>query len=134
MTQLLNLACNKPSERFISEEQLRNQLAQQVLSNESKVQQLSQFGVDERSGISIDFFFITNDSSKAKELSGELASMQYHLNKIHPSANNQELWVVSGSSSRMNMKLRELNDWTNSLSKIAFRYDCAFNGWNPVTE
>lgn len=55
MTQLLNLACNKPSERFISEEQLRNQLAQQVLSNESKVQQLSQFGVDERSGISIDF-------------------------------------------------------------------------------
>lgn len=132
---LLSCSSNKENkQRFITEEQLKIQVVAQDSINAHKLGELKKFGVDEKSGISIDFFFVTDDSSKAINLTTELIALNYHLNNIHPSSGNQNLWVASGSSSRVNMELQSLNAWTDSLCNTGFRHDCAFNGWNPVTE
>lgn len=134
LTVILSGTCSQSPEKFVSAAQVETLLRQQSSINEKKLQQLRQFGVDEKSGISVDFFFATDDSLKALRLADELTSLQYHMNAIHPSSNNRLLYVASGSSSRMVMNLPSINAWTDSMYHMGFRNDCLFSGWNPVTE
>lgn len=131
---LFNVSCHQSPEKFITASSLDSLIRQQEFVNEKKLLQLRQFGVDEKSGISVDFFFATNDSLKALQLADELASLQYHMNAIHPSPNNRSVFVASGSSSRLVMNLQSINAWTDTMFHTGFRNDCIFNGWNPVTE
>ncbi len=131
---LLVCACNQRPQRFITAPALDTLSSRHTIMNEKKLQQLTQFGVDQKSGISLDFFFTTNDSAKAQSLSDELSALQYHMNTVHASSGNVHLFVASGSSSRMVMNLQSVNAWTDSMCHAGYRHDCSFSGWNPVTE
>src|SRR4030095_801388 len=131
---LLVSSCVKTKDRFFTEDQFKSDLAKMEIFNNEKLKQLSQYGVTDGSGISMDFYFATDDSLKAQQLAEELESLNYHANRIHPSSNNKNLWVLSASSSRVNMDIQLLNTWTQSVCSLGYKHDCECNGWNPVTE
>lgn len=102
--------------------------------NQQKIAGMHDVGVSGESIFSLDFYFDTNDSMKAQRLSDTLEKMNNHLNRIHRSARDQTLWVLSGSSHLISMNESNLGAWTDSMCHIGFRYDCGFIGWNPVSE
>ncbi len=92
------------------------------------------YGVNAGSGLSLDFYYVTNDSVDAQHLSVELEKWGYHANRVHRSSKDQTLWVVSASSSRVNMDSSSLNTWTDAACELGYKNDCRFQGWSPVTE
>ena len=102
--------------------------------NAQMLKQLKMYGVSEVSGLSLDFYYVTNDSVKAQHLSDELEKSGYHANRVHRSSKDQTLWVVPASSSRVNMDTSSLNNWTDTACELGYKNDCRFQGWNPVTE
>jgi len=132
-TWMLFSCAEKPS-RFLSEDQFKTDLDGLKEANLLKLEQLRKYGVTDESDLRMDFYFVTNDSIKAQKLANELEVQNHHSNRVHSSANDKRLWVTSANSSRVKMDIESLTKWTDTLSRLGYRYDCQFQGWNPVTE
>jgi Regulator of ribonuclease activity B len=102
--------------------------------NQQKIASMQDVGINDQSAFALDFYFDTNDSMKAQRLSDTLEKLDNHLNRIHRSARDQMLWVLSGSSHLVSMNESNLGAWTDSMCRIGFHCDCGFIGWNPVSE
>ena len=102
--------------------------------NADKLKQLSRYGVNPNSDVSLLYYFTTDDSVKLNVLATDLRNMNHHVNPIHRSANDKTLWVLSANSSEVKMDSSSLNRWAKDLCDLGYRYDCAMQGWNPVSE
>src|SRR5438046_10515434 len=96
--------------------------------------QLAQYGTDENSALNLNIYFDTDDSLKAQHLADTMEKIGYRANLIHRSSRDKTLWVLAGTSGRVSMDSVALDHWTTSVCNLSYRYDCEFEGWNPITE
>lgn len=127
-------SCAREEKQFISAERHQNNLLRLRDMNSQMLGNLSKYGVNENSGISLDFFFVTDDSMKAQSLANDLEATGYHVNRIHTSPKDQSLWVLTGNAPMVNMDSSSLDKWTASVCETGYKNDCELQGWNPVTE
>ncbi|MFI5134352.1 MAG: ribonuclease E inhibitor RraB [Chitinophagales bacterium] len=130
----ISISCSRQSPRFINEKQMDTTMENVKKLNSTMLRELSKYGTNSNSALSLNFYFVTNDSMKAQHLADELLKMNYHTNAIHSSPKDHSLWVLTGNSARVNIDSGSLNEWTSSLCETGFRYDCQLEGWNPVSE
>ncbi|MBA3649092.1 MAG: ribonuclease E inhibitor RraB [Chitinophagales bacterium] len=128
------VSCGKKEIRYFSPERMTADMEHFRKLNTQKLKFLTQYGVNESSNISLEFYFATDDSLKAQGLVSELPSPAYHFNKVHRSSKDKKLWVISGSGPQIKMDLQALTTWTNKLCEIGYAHDCELLGWNPVAE
>ena len=131
---ILTIACTRSKEKFISEERHKENLLKQTALNSEMLQQLGEYGVNDKSSLNLNVYFFSDDSLKTQLLSEQLSQSGYHLNTIHRSAKDKGLWVLTGSSPTVNMDSVWLNKWSLSLCELSYQKDCVFQGWNPVPE
>lgn len=128
-------SCQRPQAvKFVSEEQHQDHLKKLQAINARMLSDLDQYGVNDNSALSLNFYFVTDDSIKAQQLSEELEKSSYHANTIHSSPKDHSLWVLTGNSASVSMDSASLNDWTTSICELGYKHDCEFQGWNPVSE
>ena len=127
-------ACVTKQSRFVTEQQHQEDIEKLREYNADKLRQLSKYGVDENSDVSLLFYFTTDDSAKLKPLSDELRKRNHHVNEMHQSPKDKTLWVLSANSSEVKMDSASVNKWTTALCELGYQYDCAMQGWNPVSE
>jgi len=128
------LSCKQECTGFINQEQHQANLKKIQWTNAQMLKQLAAYGVSKTSGLSLDFYFVTNDSLKAQHLADELEKSGSHSNPVHRSSKDKGLWVLTANSSRVNMDSISLNNWTATECELGYKNDCQFQGWSPVTE
>jgi hypothetical protein len=131
---LVFVTCKRESSIFITKAEHENNLKKIRLRNVQMLKQLSAYGVGATSGLSLDFYFATNDSLKAQHLADELEKSGSHSNRVHRSTKDRTLWIVTANTSRVSMDSASLNSWTTSACELGYKNDCEFEGWSPVTE
>ena len=122
------------STTFVNEQQHRDHLNKLNEINAGMLSDLSKYGVHDNSILSLNFYFVSNDSMKAQHLSEDLVKKGYHTNPIHSSPKDRSLWVLTGNAASISMDSASLNQWTASVCVIGYKQDCEFQGWNPVSE
>ena len=127
-------SCGTKEKQFISAERHQNNLLRLRDMNSQMLGNLSKYGVNKNSGISLDFFFVTDDSMKAQSLANDLRVTGYHVNRIHVSPKDPSLWVLTGNAPMVNMDSSSLDKWTASVCEAGYKNDCELQGWSPVTE
>jgi len=127
-------ACSRESPQFINEAEHDSTLKQINRLNSTMLRELNKYGTNSNSALSLNFYFVTDDSLKAQHLADELSKMNYHANAVHSSPKDHSLWVLTGNSAGVSMDSASLNSWTSSMCEAGFRNDCEFEGWNPVSE
>ena len=120
--------------QFVTDEQHQDHLKKLEAINSKMLSDLGKYGVNDNSALSLNFYFVTNDSLKAQQLSEELEKSGYHANTIHSSPKDHSLWVLSGNSASVGMDSASVNKWTASICEVGYKHDCEFQGWNPVSE
>lgn len=128
------ISCSHHEERFMTAEQHQANLARVKELNSQMLRDLSKYGVNPGSGLSLNFYFVTDDSMKAQGLANEVEKIGYHSNTIHQSAKDKTLWVLTGSTPTVNMDSSSLNAWSNGVCELGYKNDCLLQGWNPVSE
>jgi len=119
---------------FVSEERHRDHLDKMNEINARMLSDLGKYGVHDNSALSLNFYFVTDDSLKALGLAAELENTGYHTNPVHASPKDHTLWVITGNVASVSMDSSALNQWASSICEVGYKHDCEFQGWNPVSE
>lgn len=119
--------------RYISENEYIDNVTKQKQMNTKTLLQLSKYGINDSSELELEFFFYTNEQTKANNLAIELKKLNYKIYFIYPSEAEKKLWVISGWTNKIKMDLQNVINWTTQMCKLGFDNDCDFDGWgtNP---
>ncbi|MEO6168848.1 MAG: hypothetical protein ABIO46_01820 [Chitinophagales bacterium] len=79
--------------------------------------------MNENSGLSLNFYFASDDSAKAQRLATEMEKTGYHCIPIHRSVKDKTLWVLTGNSPTVNMDSTALNNWYNVVCELGNKND-----------
>ena len=131
---LLCFSCLHNQKVFVSKQQHDDHLNSLRKLNRQMRKQLAQYGTDGNSALNLNIYFDTDDSLKAQHLADTLEKIGYRANIIHRSPKDKTLWVLTPTSGRVSMDSIALDNWSNSVCNLAYRHDCEFEGWSPVTE
>lgn len=112
--------------RFISEAKHKENVTKQTEMNNEILHQLSLYGVTQKTELKIEYFFYTDTKDKADKLNADLKKKNYETVDVHQVEN---LWSVSGWTSKLNMDLRVVTNWTVEMCELGFSFDCEFDGW-----
>lgn len=126
MLNLDNLT-TKP-ERYVSRESFERNLESQLKMTLQTLDQLRQHAVTRETQLELEFFFYTDSTTKAAELTTALSKIQYRV-EHRPSAPDKKLQVVIGWTVRMTMDDDTVLKWTKRMCEIGFEQDCEFDGW-----
>ena len=129
---LFSIFGNKDN-RYVSESAFKKSVVNQKEMNGQTLTQLSNYGVDGKSQLSLEFFFYTDKQDKASNLAIELKKLGYNLETVDKSAGDPKLWVVTGWTTPIKMDIGSVTSWTEHMCQIGFANDCDFDGWgtNP---
>ncbi len=120
------------AERYISEEQHKENLASQLATSPETMEQLRGFGIAEDRSVKLEYFFYTNAEEKAEALASELSGMGY-VADFERSDNPKKIRIVAGASEPVQMSKERVLEWTESMCNLGYKHDCEFDGWglNP---
>lgn len=119
-------------EKFISEQQHKDNLSSQLSTSPEIVEQLRAYGIKEDRSVKLEYFFFTNTSEKAGALSSELSRMSYNT-EVQGSSNDKKNRIIAGATVPVLMATEKILEWTETMCNIGYKHDCAFDGWgiNP---
>lgn len=119
--------------RYVSESTFKKSVVKQKEMNSQTLTQLSKYGVDDKSQLSLEFFFYTDKQDKASNLAIELKKLNYGLETVDKSAGDPKIWVITGWTTPIKMDIGSVTNWTEKMCQIGFDNDCDFDGWgtNP---
>jgi hypothetical protein len=128
---LFGFLSSKPK-RYVSDEAYKGNVAKQVSMTPLTMIQLRKHGVVDTSMLKLEFFFYTNEASKAASLADLLNGRGYAA-KCGPSAHKKGIQVINGWTDRMQMSDAVVVAWTKAMCELGFANDCEFDGWgtNP---
>jgi regulator of RNase E activity RraB len=123
-----NIFGKKEVGQFRSVEQQTANREKQLEMTPQTLDVLRQHGVADDSLLRLEFFFYTNTSEKAAELSDNLTSLGYS-SSFGTSASNAKEFLVNGWSTPIKMDRCSALEWSALMCELAERYDCEFDGW-----
>jgi tetratricopeptide (TPR) repeat protein len=120
-------------DKYVSESTFKKSVIRQREMNDQTLTQLSKYGVNDQSQLTLEFFFYTDKQDKASNLAIELKKLNYNIETVDKSAGDSNLWIVTGWTTPIKMDLSAVTKWTEQMCKIGFDNDCDFDGWgtNP---
>lgn len=125
-------AAEKQPEQYISEQQHKDNLVNQLSTSPEIVEQLRGYGINEDRKCKLEYFFYTNAAEKAGSLSTELTDMGY-VASFDESVPGKKIKIVAGATVPVQMATEKVLEWTESMCNIGYKHDCEFDGWglNP---
>jgi hypothetical protein len=78
--------------------------------------------------LKVNFAFITDTIEKAENFAQILKSTYKNYTDFNVSA-YEELYEVTGLTEKIQMNLREINEWNKEMWDLGFIYDCKLDGW-----
>jgi hypothetical protein len=117
---------SKPK-RYLSDEGFRKNLAKQVSLAPTTMIQLRKHGVTDATLLKLEFFFYTNEASKAASLAALLRERGYSV-KHGRSAHDKRIQVINGWTDKMPMTDAAVTAWTKTMCELGFANDCNFDG------
>jgi len=119
-------------ERYISEEQHKENLASQLATSPETMEQLRGFGSTEDRSVKLEYFFYTDSVDKASALADDLTAMGYNAD-FQKCDNPNKIRIVAGASTPVQMARDHILEWTETMCNVGFKHDCEFDGWglNP---
>ncbi len=110
----------------------KQNLASQTQMTPQTMSQLREHGVTDSSELRLEFFFYTDEQSKADDLLTAVKSLEYSA-EAGLSAGDDGLYLVTGWTTKIKMSTEEVLNWTKSMCKLGYEHDCEFDGWgtNP---
>ena len=119
-------------ERYISEEQHKENLAAQLETSPETMEQLRGMGIAEDRSVKLEYFFYTNSVDKAEKLSADLGGMGYNAD-VQNCDSPKKIRIVAGASAPVQMARDKILEWTETMCNTGFKHDCEFDGWglNP---
>ena len=120
------------SKRYVSDEAFQNNLTRQVSMAPVTMTQLRKHGVTDATSLKLEFFFYTNEASKAALLAASLGARGYSV-KHGRSAHDKSIQIITGWTGKMQMSDSVVTAWTKAMCELGFANDCNFDGWgtNP---
>lgn len=120
------------SARYLSESDHRDNVERQVTMTPQTLEQLGEYGVTDKTNLSLEYFFYTNSGSNANNLRLALLELGY-TSENGPSASDDTIFVITGWTSKMPMTPSTVVDWTRQMCELGFAHDTEFDGWgtNP---
>lgn len=122
------------TEKFISEQQHKDNLSSQLATSPETVEQLRGYGIAEDRSVRLEYFFYTNTVEKAEALSIELSDMGYNTEVQGSSGSSKKVRVVAGSTVPIQMATENVLEWTEAMCNTGYRHDCEFDGWGMSPE
>jgi hypothetical protein len=120
------------NKEFVNEKAFDKNRALQMQLAPKTLEQLYKLDVTEEKELKLEYFFYTNTTEKAEQLSKELEKLNY---SVHHglSASNKKLFIITGWTNKMKMTDDVVANWTERMCEIGYEFDCEFDGWgtNP---
>lgn len=114
--------------KFVTEDSYKMNKDNQVRMSPQTLKQLRDLGVSETEELKLEYFFYTNNLTKAKNLTDEIQELNYTV-KYCKSAGDKKLFVITGWTTKIAMADSTVIDWTKKMCDIGYKYDCEFDGW-----
>lgn len=123
------------SSRFVSKKQAKDNLQSQLRMTPQTLEQLKGSGVTEDTKLKLEFFFYTNTSKKAEQLTSALRTLEYDAEFKAPEG-YENILIVTGWTTKIKMDPGSVQKWTENMIKLGYEYDADFDGWgtNPKQE
>ena len=122
------------TEKFISEQQHKDNLSSQLATSPEILEQLRGYGIAEDRLVRLEYFFYTNTVEKAGALSSELSDMGYNTEVEDSSGSQKKVRVVAGSTAPIQMATEKVLEWTEAMCNAGYKHDCEFDGWGISPE
>ena len=110
---------------LIENEKMQMKLAPITLSH------LKNFGVSDDTELKVEFFFYSRDQIHADALVNKLKELNYEVYSCR-SAGNEDLFLITGWTTKMKMDDKTVQDWTEEMCEVGYRFDCQFDGWGTT--
>lgn len=121
------------SQRFIDELSHKENLASQTQMTPQTMNQLREYGVTDSSELKLEFFFYTDEQSKANDLLAAVKNLNYSA-ETGLSAGDDNLYIITGWTTKIKMSTKEVLNWTKSMCELGYKHDCEFDGWGTNPE
>ena len=92
---------------------------------------LRNYGASDDSELRIEFFFYTDTKTKAESLAKEIRNLQYEV-ETGKSAGRKNLFSITGWTTKMKMDDETVQQWTEHMCELAYKFDCEFDGWGTM--
>jgi len=115
-------------DRFVTEATFNSNLDKQIQMIPGILDQLRRANVTSDKALKLEYFFYTNTAEKAERLAAEIAKLNYSV-RHGVSAGDQNLFVVTGWTTKIEMKEEVIQQWTRQMSELGYTFDCEFDGW-----
>jgi tetratricopeptide (TPR) repeat protein len=122
---------NTKSMKRFEAQQLEETLKENEEINEESLADLEWYGVNDSSELNVQFFFFANNKATAEKLALTLRSLNY---TITPIVLENGTWSVNGWTTRLNMSLNSLNQWSEKMCRLAYKSGAEFDYWDVDTD
>lgn len=114
--------------QFVAEKTYKSNLAKQQKSSIQTLAQLRNDNITESDELKLEYFFHTNTSKKAKELTDQLQIFGYEA-AFKKSTDSPDLYLITGWTMKMKMKEKLILEWTKVMCDLGYEFDCQFKSW-----
>ncbi len=96
---------------------------------------LRRFGEEQGAELVLEFFFYTNERSKAESLEVELKKFGYNVFVLEDKKTERELkFSITGQTIPLPNEDDVIEKWAVKMNELGFIHDCEFDGWGtPMT-
>jgi hypothetical protein len=126
----LDAFAGKPK-RFVTQEELRANMARQMQHNARTLGRLADKGISYEDLFRLEFFFYADSTRKAGALASELDALGYEV-ECRPSPTDERQTLITGWTTPMPMAEAAVNGWSMHMCQLGFRHDCRFEGWGST--
>ncbi|HLS11876.1 MAG TPA: ribonuclease E inhibitor RraB [Flavobacteriaceae bacterium] len=118
--------------QFISKDDFENNLESQNFKITRTLGVMGDFNLKAKEKIEIDFFFYTDTSEKAQELSNRLKKLNFEAS-WHKPIKDHTLYSVVCWTDKMENDEELLTYWAKFMCQLGYKFDCEFDGWGMVS-
>lgn len=126
--KLENMLNNKP---VVNEEQFEDSNEMQKTSVPIVMDIVRELGEKTSDDMVLEFFFYTNELSKAESLTAQLKTFGYAV-AIDEQGKPGLNFSITGTTIPLPNEDEVIADWAGKISELGFVHDCEFDGWGTA--
>lgn len=121
------------NQQFVSETSFNSNRDKQIQMTPQTLDQLRKLNVTADNELKLEYFFYTNTSDKAEQLTNEIGKLNYTV-QHGVSASDKNLFIITGWTTKMKMADEVVKQWAKQMCELGYKFDCEFDGWGTVPD
>ncbi|MCC6287212.1 MAG: ribonuclease E inhibitor RraB [Chitinophagaceae bacterium] len=118
---------------YTNQNKLLANIEEQKGLNESSLKLLQNKRTSDLNDLQLEVYFYSDDESKLIALSEYLKNDDYHSDEVEESSSEGE-YFLSSFAPPISADIEKLNELTEYLCRISYKYDCEFSGWEAAVQ